>query len=260
ARNVIAQSTATDRLVQAFQSLVPDEEQRPRLLALAKEDVAASPLGSTEGFESVWNNVAEKLLTSYSDESFVSQEYGRELSSARTRAIEVEHVSDDPPERVSAWLGTVATTSLRALDLTLLLDLLRIEEDGARWSELMTPVVKLLEDQLLVGDFDASQQLVAVLVREASGQGVPARRQPAAAAIETLIGGSMMRHITTHLATIDDAHFERVKAMCISLGEVLVKPLAEALSVEERPRPRERLTAILIGFGAVGRRTVERLK
>ena len=31
--------------------------------------------------------------------------------------------------------------------------------------------------------------------------------------------------------------------MCVSLGEVLVRPLAEALSVEERPRTRERLTA-----------------
>jgi HEAT repeat protein len=39
-----------------------------------------------------------------------------------------------------------------------------------------------------------------------------------------------------------------------------VKPLAETLSAEERPRTRERLTSILIAFGAVGRRTVERLK
>ena len=70
----------------------------------------------------------------------------------------------------------------------------------------------------------------------------------------------MMRHVTTHLATIDEAQFERVKAMCVSLGEVLVRPLAEALSVEERPRTRERLTSILLAFGSVGRRTIERLK
>jgi HEAT repeat protein len=59
---------------------------------------------------------------------------------------------------------------------------------------------------------------------------------------------------------VDEAQFERVKVMCVSLGEVLVKPLAETLSVEERPRTRERLTTILIAFGAAGRRTVERLK
>jgi HEAT repeat protein/PBS lyase HEAT-like repeat-containing protein len=259
-RNVVAESTATDRLAQAFQSLVQDADQRPRLLALAREDVAASPLGSTEGFEAVWNAVAEKLLTSYSDASYVSQDYGRELSGARMHAVEVEQISDDPPERISAWLGTVATSALRSLDLTLVLDLLRIEPDDERWGELMTPVIKLLEDQLLVGDFDAARQLVAVLVQERSGQGSMARRQHAINAIDALIAGSMMRHISTHLATIDEAQFERVKTMCTSLGEVLVRPLAETLSAEERPRPRERLTAILIAFGAVGRATVERLK
>jgi len=259
ARNVIAETTATDRLAQAFQSLVQDADQRPRLLALAKEDVSSSPLGNTEGFEAVWDQVAEKLLTSYSDESYVSDAYGRELSSARLNAIDVEQVSDDPPERISSWLGTVATTALRSLDLTLLLDLLRIEIDDERWGELMTPAIKLLDDQLLAGDFDSARQLLAVLVQERSGDSA-ARRQYATDAIDALIAGSMMHHIATHLATIDDARFERVKEMCTSVGEVLVRPLAEALSVEDRPRPRERMTAILIGFGAVGRRTVERLK
>src|SRR5262249_5619271 len=70
----------------------------------------------------------------------------------------------------------------------------------------------------------------------------------------------MMRNGTSPLATIDDAQFERLRAMCVSVGEVLVRPLAEALSVEERPRTRERLTSILLAFGSVGRRTIERLK
>jgi HEAT repeat protein/PBS lyase HEAT-like repeat-containing protein len=259
-RHVIAQNAPTDRLAQAFQSLVREPEQQQRMLALAKDDLAGTPLGSTEGFEAVWNTVAEKLLTSYSDESFVSEAYGRELSGSRAKAIEVEQTSDDPPERIGGWLSSIATTALRALDLTLVLDLLRIEDDDSRWSDLMKPVVGLLEDLLLVGDFDAAAQIIAVLVREAAGDGTTARRQHAMTAIDVLIAGPMLRHITTHFATIDEAQFERVKAMCVSLGEVLVRPLAEALSVEERPRPRERLTAILLAFGSAGRRTVERLK
>src|SRR5262249_60896701 len=113
ARNVISGDTPTERIAQAFQTLVRDAEERPRLLALARKDVAASPLGSTEGFEEVWNQIAEKLLASYSDQPYVSDEYSRELSSARLQAVEVEQVSDDPPERVSRWLNTVATTALR---------------------------------------------------------------------------------------------------------------------------------------------------
>jgi HEAT repeat protein len=48
--------------------------------------------------------------------------------------------------------------------------------------------------------------------------------------------------------------------VCVSLGESLVRPLAEVLASEQRSRTRERLTEILIAFGAVGRREVEQLK
>ena len=260
ARHVVSEGSATDRLALAFQALVRDPDHRQRLLAFARDDVAASPLGNTEGFESVWNHISEQLLTSYSDEPFVSDEYGRELSATSAQALEVEQVSDDPPERVSGWLGTIATTALRALDLTLLVDLLRIESDEERWGELMVPVVRLLEDLLLVGDFDAAQQLTAVLVREATDGQSADRRQHAMAAIDMLVSGPMMHHVTTHLATIDEAQFAVVKGMCVSLGEALVRPLAETLSTEDRPHTRERLTAILLAFGSVGRRTIERLK
>ncbi|OFV92090.1 MAG: hypothetical protein A3H95_05075 [Acidobacteria bacterium RIFCSPLOWO2_02_FULL_64_15] len=258
--NVMADGSATDRLAQAFQSLVREDDQRQRLLKLAKDEVADSPLGQTEGFEQVWNHVAEKLLTSYSDASYVPAAYSRELSGARTQAIQVEAVSDDPPERLSAWIGTVATNAVRALDMTLLLDLLRIEEDDELWGELMTPVVSLVDDLLLVGDFDAAAELLNVIVRQAAPGGGKERRQHAMIAIDTLVAGPMLHHITSHLATIDEAQFDRVKSMCVSLGEVLVRPLAEALASEERGRARERLTKILIAFGAIGRRQVERLK
>jgi hypothetical protein len=268
ARNVISGDTSTDRLAQVFQILVRDDEGRQRVLAMAQHEVSASPLGSTEGFEEVWTGIAEKLLTSYSDEPFVSDDYSRELSYARTHATEVEQVSDDPPERIGAWLRTVATSAMRSLDLMLLLDLLRIEADDARWAGLMPPVISLLEDLLLVGDFDAAVQLVEVLAREAAADPAagesPAqvfgRRVHAGRTIERLVSGSLMRHISEHLATVDDAQFDRVKRICVLIGEPLVRPLAEALTNEERARPRERLTAILLSFGNVARRTVEQLK
>ncbi len=258
-RSVVKEGTATDRLAQAFHALVPDGERRHHLVGLAHDETAASPLGQMDGFESMWTNVSN-MLTSYSDESYVSDAYGRELSGARTQAIEVERVADDPPERMASWLGTVAPSAVRGLDLTLLMDLLRIEEDPERWRALMPAIVSQIEDLLLVGDFDAAAELVGVLVHEAGPADNPARKPASTAAIQKLAGGAMMRHIVSHLATLDDAQFERVKALCLAIGEMLVRPLAEALSSEERGRTRERLTALLIAFGATGRQTVERLK
>ncbi len=165
----------------------------------------------------------------------------------------------DPPERLDAWLRTIAATELRALDVMLMLDLVRIEPDEARWRELTTPLVSLMEDLLLVGDFDAAAALIDAVLHEAGRPGTPERRQLALTAIDVLIAGSMMRHLTMHLATLDEARLVRVTAMSVSMGEVLVRPLTEALSIEERPRTRERLASILLAFGPLGRRAVERL-
>ncbi len=125
---------------------------------------------------------------------------------------------------------------------------------------MMTPAVALIEDLLLVGDFDAAVQLVGVLTEQAAAGESKGRRQYAVTGIDYLVAGPMMRNVITHLPTIDEAQFDLLKAMYLSLGEVVVKPLAEALSVEERARPRQRLTSILVAFGAVGKRTAERLK
>ena len=259
-RNALAPNTSIDRVAQAFHSLVLDVERRERLVAMAHDDAAASPLGAAEGFEEAWDAVAQKMLTSYSDKPYVSDDYARELTGTRSRAIDIEQMNDDPPERLAGWLGTVATTELRKLDLTLVLDLLRIEASTERWTMLMRPVVALIEDLLLVGDFDAAGDLVAALLAHTGGEAAADRRQAALIAIDALVKGPMMRHIVSHLATIDDGQFERVKTMCVSIGEVIVRPLAEALTTEERARPRDRLTSILIAFGASGRHEVERLK
>jgi hypothetical protein len=257
ARHALAPGTSIERVAQAFHALVQDVDRRERLIAMAHDDAAASPLGSTEGFEEAWETVAQKMMTSYSDKAFVSDDYARELSATRSKAIDIEELLDDPPERLAAWLGTVATAELRRLDLTLVLDLLRIEPDTGRWATLMPPVSALIEDLLLVGDFEAAADLVAALLAHTRADD---RRQAVQSATDRLVKGPMMRHIGAHLATIDDRQFERVKTMCVSLGDLIIRPLAEALSAEERARPRDRLTSILIAFGPSGRREAERLK
>src|SRR5262245_16470122 len=221
-RNVVADNGATDRLAHAFQTLVVDTAERERLVNLAYSEVSETPFGSTEGFEGAWNNVAQKLLTSYSDKPYVSEEYARQLGFARTRAVDVEHTGDDPPERLSRWIGSVSTSELRTLDLTLLIDLLNIESEDHKWAALTPTVIGMIDDLLLVGDFESAAQLLAVIVRESQGDGSKGRRQAALTAIDMLVAGPMMRHIVSHLGTIDDTQFGRVKEMCISLGEVLI--------------------------------------
>lgn len=259
ADNLVADRRATGRLAQAFQALVPETDRRRLLLEMAASEVATSPLGSEAGFPELMSNAKDMLMT-YSDEPFISEEYARQLTSTRTQAVEVERTSDDPPDRVLGWIDTVSETSLRALDLRLLLDLLAIEANPDKWRDVVDAAVFHIEDLLLVGDFGAALQLVEVLVREAGPEGDGGRRPAAAAAVERLIHGHMMRNQAVDLRTMDDQAFELVTKICHTIGPAIIPPLAEALSVEGQALSRQRLATVLIGFGSAGRQSVERLK
>ncbi len=257
ARSVTAQRGATSRLAQAFQALVPDVSRRPGLLEIARTQAAESPLGDSEGFADMWKNAAD-MLSSYTDEAFVSEGYARELSEARTRALDVERVSDDPPERVGAWVSSVGSAEVRALDLTLLVDLLTIEKDPERWSRVTGPAVSHIEDLLLVGDFEGAIQLTEIIAGDAAGGGP--RVEYAAAALARLVEGPMMTHVVSHLRSVDDDTAARLSHFCRLAGPAVIRPLAECLAVEKRAATRQRMTQVLLAFGAAGRSAVEQLR
>ena len=259
ASSVITERGATARLAQAFQALVPDAERRESLVSLAAGELAHTPLGRENTFGDLWQR-ASTMLLSYRDEKFVSTEYARELSSVRSQAVDVERVSDDPPERVAAWLATITDAEIRALDLKLLLDLLRLETDPEKWRDVVDPVVAHVDDLVLLGDFESAVPLVQALSAEVEGGGQAGRRPIAAGALEKLAGGHLMDHLVGHLRSIDDAVFEHVKQLCHALGAPVIRPLAEALAAEDRGRAFRRLTDVLVSFGGKGRDAVEQLK
>ena len=255
AQSVMKERGATERLALAFQTLAPDVERQRQLLGLAEREVSASE-GGHEGFSELWQRV-ESMLTSYSDESFVSEQYARELSGARTRAVDVEKISDDPPERIATWLSTVADSSLRHLDHQLLMDLLAIEAEPLRWRDIAETVVAHAEDLVRVGYFDQAWELADAVVAQSERE--PARRPFASKALERFGRGSMMKHVSTHLRASDDASYARFKTLCHAIGPSIIPALAEVLSAEQDARSRRRLREILLGFGARGREGVRQL-
>lgn len=259
AGSVAAERAATARLALAFEALVPEADRKERLLDLAKETAAQSPLGGEAGFEQLWQGAAD-LLMSYSDESFVSDEYGRELSGTRTQAVEVERVSDDPPDRVQAWLATVSDESIRHLDLALIRDLLRLEDDPAAWQAIAAVAADEIERRTLLGDIETARTLLDMIAAERGDHGRPALAPVAEATIHKLAGGQIIRHIVFHLRKVDDAGVEPLNQICHIIGPSVVRPLAIALAAEESNRAIRHLRELLLSFGAAGRQSVEQLK
>ena len=169
----------------------------------------------------------------------------------------MDATSDDPPERKAAWLSTVNDTSLRALDLQLLEDLLVIETDASRWRDIADTVIGHAEDLVRIGSFDEAWRLAGAVAIE--GKKHDTRELAARAALERFGRGAMMKHVAKHLRSADDQAYDRFKQLCHGIGPAVIAPLAEGLSSEQDARSRRRLRDILVGFGAAGRESVQRL-
>jgi HEAT repeat protein len=262
ARAVAADRQGTERLAQALEALAPDAERKKVIVNLAKEEALRGELGAEAGFETMWDGVAHTVMsyTLTSNLTNVSDEYGRELSSARRNAIEVERISDDPPERVQAWVTTVTESALAQLDLAMVLDLLRIEDAVAQWEPLSIIAIAEAERRTLTGDVAGACALLEALVRETKPDGRADLRVAAIRAVDHLGGGPIARHVAMHFRTIIDSAVDRFNQLCQMLGPSVVRSLADALAREENAVAIRRLAALLLSFGAAGRRSVEQLK
>jgi hypothetical protein len=259
ADSVVAERGASERLAHAFRALVPEFDRQRQLLALAREEVAASDMAreqDQEEFKGLWQGV-EQMLTSYTDARYVSEDYARELSHARSAPVDVERVSDDPPERISAWLATVSDAALRRLDEDLLTDLLHIETDASRWRDVADTVVTHADDLVRVGHFDQAWRLIETIVEQ--GEPSPFRRPHAAAALDRFGRGSLMKHVAAHLRSADEENCERFRKVCLAIGPSIIAPLAEVLAAEQDARARKRLRDLLVGFGPRGAEAVRPL-
>ena len=257
ARSVSSERGASDRLAQVFEALVPDGGKKGPLLDQARLEAEQTEFGSDPRFPEVWQSAV--TILNYSDKSYVSSEYARELSSARAQAVEVERLSDDPPERIAAWLASVSEASVRELNLLLTLDLMRVETDPQNWAGVADLAVREVERRALLGDIAGAQRLTTAIADKAAGpEGT--LRIAAASALDTLARGALVRHVIGHFRKANDADVTALTRLCQTIGPRLVLPFAEALSTEDHTHTIRRIRELLISYGAEGRRAVEPLK
>jgi hypothetical protein len=249
ARSVARTRGATERLAEAFQVLAPAPDARTALLERARHDAEGLAIGQEAGFAELWQHAAD-LLSSYSDSRFVSEDYERELAAARTQAVDVERVSDDPPERIQSWLSTVSASEVRRLDRQVLLDLLVVETRTDIWPFVLESALRVVEELVLSGHPAAARPLL---------DAVAARAQPhqpfaaaARAGLDRLRAGPLLHHVVLLARHASDDDVKDLAACARALGTDAIRPLAEALAIEEGGAAR-RLGEIVLSFGAAGR-------
>ena len=256
AHSVSRDDGATARLAQAFQALVPDVDKRTQLLEMAEREAASLPIGRQPELPELWKSAAD-MMTTYSDSRFVSDEYGRELATARAHAVDVERVSDDPPERVSAWLATLNLDAVRLHDHQVLLDLLVIEQRADAWRHVLESALKSLDQYVLTGHLALAQQVLDAVIDAAADD------QPfadaARAGLDRLRAGQLMRHVVLYTRQSQDSDVKAISTFCRALGPSVIGALAEALASEQGAAVK-RLREVLLSFGAAGRAYADELR
>lgn len=257
AQSVARDRAATARLAQAFQALVPDHSQCDRVLDLALNQAAAGPLGREPQFTELWRRAAD-ILSSYSDDKFISEGYARDLSQARVIAVEMDKIGDDPPERVAAWMATVSDEQVRRLDQLVLGDLIVVETRPDEWRKVLVLASSRIEQLVLVGDLAPAQNLLDTLLQVSRDQGSPFA-DAARDGVAHLAAGDVMTHVLLFIRQADDGDMPRVTRFCLSLGRGVVGRLIDALLVEDEVRTIRRLREVLISFGSAARSRVAEL-
>jgi hypothetical protein len=250
---------SSQRLAAALHGLAPDADRRAAILTLARGALEESGGTADPAAAQAWQE-SEAMLLNYSDKAFVSDDYDTEFGRLTDRAVDLERDHTDPPAVVAAWCETVDEDDLRLLDAELISDLMRLESDVAHWRDLAGLALSRISALLVVGDFPAAALLVEALRSQAEDDEHPEIVTSAGEALQSVLTPATMRHVASHLDTVDPSVVHAAHRFCLAMGAAAIGPLADVLSREARNRPREHLIGILIAFGAAGRKSVEQLR
>ena len=257
-RSVAHERHASARLAEAVRLLVPDSGRRKTIAPLVHEELAHTQACEHSSFDSLWSQVAD-MLTTYSDTAYVPPSYDRELTAARQRAADLTQSSEDPPDRIIAWLRTVSDGRVRELDLKMLADLITVQHVDDRRRDALDLVMTQVGDLVDLGDFEGARQLADAAIGQSRALKAAGAADDVGEALDELARGPFLSRVASHLQAARDSEFEQIGALCAAIGPALVPRLAEALSNEDRPRARRRLADLMVAFGDHGNESVQQL-
>jgi HEAT repeat protein len=239
---------ASGRLAEVFDTIASDEPRKRRVLTLAKSLLGESAFGRSDQFQTLWSSMEELLLT-YNERPFVSAQYrtGLDQVGSRAEAMAAGELSPD----LQALVGTLDQENVRRLSVVLLIDLLRLERDRARATEVAGDVAALGEDLLLAGDYESALMVTKALATEAADAASIAC-DGSRVALDNLAQTPALVEAVELLGDMTDGEAQMFKDICAHIGPPSVDALRRLLEIEQESIARQRSAAAIRMFGARG--------
>ena len=234
---------ATARLAQVFDTIAPDDARKRRVLTMAQTMLSEQDFGKTGQFRAVWSSM-ETLLLNYDETPFVSGSYQASLDAATERGAVL--AARDLPAELSEWVDTLGQDNVRALSVMLITDLLHLEEDSERATEITRDMVALVDDLLMAGDFGNSLLVLRELRRAAGAKIAPAE---ARAALSSSGESAGLREAAALMNDLDEEAQKTFAECCELIGPTSIRALYATLKSEHETPAYRRAREIVRTFG-----------
>jgi hypothetical protein len=237
---------ASERLATILNTIVPDEERKQRVVSMTRTLLSETDFGRSNQFQALWASM-EELLISYNDRPFVSEAYRTALDEVGGRAERL--AATDLPQELDGWMDTLGQDNIRTLSVTLLIDLLRIEEAETRAFDIAQDMAARAEDLLMAGAYADATAVVGVLAERARAAGAVGRdgcRQ----ALDRLGGSIASRETAALLGELDESTWKSVRALFVLIGPGSIDALKTAIAVERPGVGSDRAGELIVQFGA----------
>ena len=237
---------ASDRLATVFNTIVPDEERKRRVLSLTHNMLAETDFGKSGQFRALWTSM-EELLVSYNDRPFVSDLYRTALDGVGGRAERMA-ATDIPPE-LSELIDTLSHEHVRTLSVKLLVDLLTLERDARRAADVAQDLAALAEDLLMAGAYDDAAMVTTALSGHAAARDAVGR-DACRLALDRLGESLALRETAVLIGDVDDQGWTAIRAVVSAIGAASADALKTALAVEDDTLASRRAADLIVSFGA----------
>lgn len=245
------------RLIETFTAIAPDPLRRKQILPVARQSTGA---GATlePGQVARWIDFEEQL-EALSDRQFVSDAYARELSTARSRSEDASRMTQDPPERVAAWVQTLDDGAIDELDLRLLEDLARIEQNPESLREILGLLLGRIDEAVDRDDWVTAERVAAAMSRVALGTGESPGRRLAGQWLQVLSDSPACEKALGALGSSSTPVPTAQVRFILAVGPILIPRLVHRWMETRDPAARSQLDSILREFGRDGREALRRM-
>lgn len=244
ATTLAIEGQASDRLAEVFDTIASDEPRKRRVLTLTRSLLSESAFGQNDEFSALWSSM-EELLLKYNERPFVSAQYKVGLDRMGKRA---EAMAAEIPPELQALADSLGQEHVRRLSVTLLIDLLKLEHDASRATEVAQDVAALAEDLILSADYTLALEAVTALAGEAANASSIAS-EGSRLALDNLAQTPAFVEAAELLGDMTEDEARRFREICQGIGPASIDALRRLLEVEAATVARQRSAVIIRSFG-----------